>query len=252
MEIGAKIVRVESCPSTNNLAKDLAQSGESEGTVVISEEQTQGKGTKGRSWFSARKKGLYLSVILSPPSPEVSLIPLAAGLAVSDAVFSTVGIRIGLKWPNDLVWEGKKLGGLLCESGYLGNRVNYVILGLGLNLSHEKDDFPEEIRQQAVSLKLIIREDADEKALLENLWQALNRWYGLFLQGKREKIISAFQERSALPLGSKVTLIVNGEEISGIYKGINHQGGLVLERGGEERTFFSAEIKTVKESQKEG
>ncbi|MGD8537049.1 MAG: biotin--[acetyl-CoA-carboxylase] ligase [Candidatus Aminicenantes bacterium] len=252
MDIGAKIVRVESCQSTNDLAKDLAQSGEAEGTVVISEEQTQGKGTKGRSWFSARKKGLYLSVILNPPSPEISLLPLVAGLAVSDAVFSTVGIRIGLKWPNDLVWEGKKLGGLLCESGYLGNRVNYVILGLGLNLSHEKDDFPEEIRQQAVSLKLITKEDTDEKALLENLWQALNRWYGLFLQGKREKIINAFQERSAFPLGSEVTLALDGEEISGIYKGINSQGGLVLEREGVEKTFFSAEIKTVKESQKEG
>jgi BirA family biotin operon repressor/biotin-[acetyl-CoA-carboxylase] ligase len=139
MEIGAKIVRVESCPSTNDLAKELALSGEKEGTVVISEEQTQGKGTKGRSWFSARRKGLYLSVILTPPSPKISLLPLVAGLAVSDAVFSTVGIRTSLKWPNDLVWEGKKLGGLLCESGYLGNRVNYVILGLGLNVSHGKD-----------------------------------------------------------------------------------------------------------------
>jgi BirA family biotin operon repressor/biotin-[acetyl-CoA-carboxylase] ligase len=251
MEIGAKIVRVESCPSTNDLAKDLALSGETEGTVVISEEQTQGKGTKGRSWFSARRKGLYLSVILTPPSPEISLLPLVAGLAVSDAIFSSVGIRIGLKWPNDLVWEGKKLGGLLCESGYLGNRVNYVILGLGLNVSHGKDDFPEEIRQQAVSLKLITKEEPDEKALLENLWQALNHWYGQFLQGKKEGIISAFQERSALPLGSEVTLTLDGEEISGIYKGINSQGGLVLERGGEERAFFSAEIKAVKDSQKE-
>jgi BirA family biotin operon repressor/biotin-[acetyl-CoA-carboxylase] ligase len=251
MEIGAKIVRVKSCPSTNDLAKGLALSGEEEGTVVISEEQTEGKGTKGRSWFSARKKGLYLSVILTPPSPEISLLPLVAGLAASDAVFSTGGIRIGLRWPNDLVWEGKKLGGLLCESGYLGNRINYVILGIGLNLSHGKDDFPEEIRRQAVSLKLITKKDTDEKALLDNLWGALNSWYGQFLQGKREEIISAFEERSALPLGSEVTLVLDEKEISGIYKGINPRGGLVLERSGEERAFFSAEIKTVKDSQKE-
>ncbi|MGD2246510.1 MAG: biotin--[acetyl-CoA-carboxylase] ligase [Candidatus Aminicenantes bacterium] len=252
MEIGAKIVRVKSCPSTNDLAKEMALSGEKEGTVVISEEQTHGKGTKGRSWFSARGKGLYLSVILTPPSPEISLLPLVTGLAVSDSVFSTVGTRIGLKWPNDLVWKGKKLGGLLCESGYLGNRVNYVILGIGLNVSHGKDDFPQEIRAQAVSLKLITNKDTDEKTLLENLWQALNLWYGQFLQGKGERIISAFQERSVLPLGSEVTLEVNGKVVSGIYRGINPQGGLVLEREGEARAFFSAEIKDIKDSQKEG
>jgi BirA family biotin operon repressor/biotin-[acetyl-CoA-carboxylase] ligase len=251
MDIGAKIVRVKSCPSTNDLAKELALSGEKEGTVVISEEQTQGKGTKGRSWFSARGKGLYLSVILRPPSPDVSLLPLVAGLAVSDAIFSSVGIRIGLKWPNDLVWEGKKLGGLLSESGYLGNRVNYVILGVGLNVSHGKDDFPEEIHPHAVSLKLITREDTDEKTLLKDLWQAMNHWYGQFVQGEKEGIINAFQEKSAMPLGSEVTLVVDEEEISGVYKGINSQGGLVLERGGKEKAFFSAEIKTAKDSQKE-
>jgi len=252
MEIGAKIVRVTRCPSTNDLAKDLALSGEEEGTVIISEEQTQGKGTKGRSWFSARSKGLYLSIILTPPSPEISLLPLVAGLAVSDAVFSSADIRIGLKWPNDLVWQGKKLGGLLCESGYLGNRVNYVILGLGLNVNHRKDDFPEEIRQQAVSLKLITEKDTDRNTLLESLWQALNHWYGQFLQGKVEEIISAFEERSVLPLGSEVTLALDGEEISGIYKGIDSKGGLILERSGEERAFFSAEIEAVKDNRKEG
>ncbi len=114
-----------------------------------------------------------------------------------------------------------------------------------------KDDFPEEIRPHAVSLKLITKEETDEKALLENLWQALNHWYRQFLQGKREGIISAFQEKSVLPLGSEITLALDGEEISGIYKGINPQGGLVLEREGEERAFFSAEIKAVKDSQKE-
>lgn len=251
MEIGAKIVRVKSCPSTNDLAKDLALSGESEGTVVISEEQTQGKGTKGRSWFSARGKGLYLSVILRPPHPDISLLPLVAGCAVSDALFSSTGERISLKWPNDLVWEGKKLGGLLCESGYLGNRINYAILGIGLNISHGKDDFPEDIRQHAVSLKLITEEAPDENILLENIWQALNRWYGQFLQGKREKILRAFQEKSVLPLGKKITLILDRKEISGIYRGINPQGGLLLERGGKEKAFFSAEIKAVQESEKE-
>ena len=251
MEIGAKIVQVKSCLSTNDLAKDLALSGEKEGTIVISEEQTRGKGTKGRSWYSTRKKGLYLSVILYPPLPDISLLPLVAGLAVSDAVFSSLDIRISLKWPNDLVWKGKKLGGILCESGYSGNRVNYAVLGIGLNLSHRENDFPEEIRDQAVSLKLISEEEPDEKILLGNFRQALSHWYGQFLQGKGDRIIVAFQEKSVLSPGKKVTLDTDRGEISGIYRGINPQGGLILESGEEETTYFSAEIKAVKDNKKE-
>ncbi len=252
MEIGAKIVRVKSCLSTNDMAKDLALSGETEGTVVISEEQTQGKGTKGRSWYSARKKGLYLSVVLTPPHPDISLIPLVGGLAVSDAVFSSFGIRVSLKWPNDLVWKGKKLGGILCEGAFSGNRVNYVVLGIGLNLSHARDDFPEEIRDQAVSLKLITEEKPDEKVLLGNLLQALSYWYKQFVLGKGDRIRRAYQETSVLSPGIKVILDTNRAEISGIYRGISPQGGLVVESEGKKTTYFSAEIKAVKDTPQEG
>ena len=246
MEIGEKIIRVNSCASTNTLAKDLALSGEKHGTVVISEEQTQGKGTKGRSWYSARNKGLYLSVILYPPRPDISLLPLVTGLSVSDAVFSSLDVKVNLKWPNDLVWKGKKLGGILCESGYLGNRVNYAILGMGLNVNHERGDFPEEIRQQAVSLKLITKEDIDEEQLLGNLWQTLNHWYGQFLLERQEGIVNAFQEKSVMELGREVTVDMDGEKVSGIYRGINPQGGLILECEGEKKILFSAEVTTVK------
>ncbi len=252
MKIGEKIIRVKSCPSTNALAKDLALSGEKEGTVVISDEQTQGKGTKGRSWYSARKKGLYLSVVLYPSRPDISLLSLVSGLAASDAVLSSCGLQVSLKWPNDLVWKGKKLGGILCESGYLGNRVNYAILGMGLNLNHEQGDFPEEIRQQAISLKLITEEEVEEGQLLVNLWQALNHWYGQFLLGRREGIVKAFQKRSVLEVGREMTVDMDGEMVSGIYRGITLQGGLILESEGEKKILFSAEVTTTEWLTEEG
>jgi BirA family biotin operon repressor/biotin-[acetyl-CoA-carboxylase] ligase len=252
MKIGEKIIRIKSCPSTNALAKDLALSGEKEGSVIISEEQTQGKGTKGRSWYSVRKKGLYLSVILYPSRPDISLLSLVTGLAASDAILFSLDIKISLKWPNDLVWEGKKVGGILCESGYLGNRVNYAILGMGLNINHERGDFPEEIRQQAVSLKLITEKDIDEERLLGNLWQTLNHWYGQFLLKRREGIVNAFQKKSVLALGREVTVDMDGEKISGIYRGINPQGGLILESEGEKKILFSAEVMTKKGGTEEG
>lgn len=251
MKIGAKILRVKSCSSTNDLAKELAISGEKEGTAVISDEQTKGRGMKGRSWYSAPKKGLYLSVILRPTHSNISLLPLVAGLAVIDAVFDSVGIRVGLKWPNDLIWGKKKLGGILCEGGFLGNRVNYVILGIGLNMNFGRDDFPEEIRHQATSLKLITKEDMDENIILRNLWLALNHWYGQFLLGECKKIVSYFKENLILPLGKEMIVLTERGEVSGIYRGIDSQGGLILESRGERRTFFSAEIKTIRNNKKE-
>ena len=252
MDIGAKIFRVKSCPSTNDLAKELALSGEEEGTVVISDEQTRGKGMKGRKWYSARKKGIYLSVILRPPHSNISLLPLVAGLAVADAVFDSTGLRIKLRWPNDLIWGKKKLGGILCESGFSGDRINYAILGIGLNMNHGRGDFPEEIRHQATSLKLIAKEDMDENIMLNNLWPALNRWYGRFLQNEKDKIVSHFQENSILPRGKEITLITESGEVSGIYRGIHSQGSLILESRGKRKSFFSAEIKTMKNRKKEG
>ena len=117
MRIGVKIHRIKSCPSTNDAAKELAMAGGKEGTVIISEEQTRGKGTRGRNWYSARKKGIYLSVILHPSRPNISLLPLMAGLAVNEAIFSTLDIRTKLKWPNDLLLDNRKFCGILTETG---------------------------------------------------------------------------------------------------------------------------------------
>ena len=247
MRIGVIIHRIKSCPSTNDAAKELAMAGGKEGTVIISEEQTRGKGTRGRSWYSARKKGLYLSVILHPSRPNISLLPLMAGLAVNDAIFNTLDIRTKLKWPNDIIWGKEKLGGILCESGFLGNRINFVILGIGLNVDHGKDDFPDEIRHQATSLTLITKKKVSEDLLLQNLWRALNYWYSLFIDGEGRAIVRVFQQNSVLSLEEETTLITEKGEMTGIYKGIDPQGGLILESQGEKRIFFSAEIKTTKD-----
>ncbi len=245
MEIGARIHRVKSCTSTNDLAKELALSGEEEGTVVISDEQTKGRGTKGRSWHSAPKKGLYLSSILYPPQPQISLIPLVAGLAANDAIFESAGIRIKLKWPNDLIWEKKKLGGILCESGFLGNKASYVIVGIGINLSHRREDFPEEIRSLATSLELILKKHIDREEFLQKLLKALNNWYRLFRERRNEEIVLSFQAQSLLPLGKEIKLVTETEEVLGIYAGIDSDGGLILEREGKRMTFFSGEVRVI-------
>jgi len=214
---------------------------------VIADEQTSGRGMKGRTWYSAEKKGFYISCILRPDKPNISLLPLLAGLAVREAIFEEFGLQVKLKWPNDLVWEKRKLGGILCESGFFGSKAHYSILGIGLNISHGSEDFPEEIRVSATSLKLITQRDIDEQALLGRLWEALNRWYGLFYHGQTGRIVSAFQEYSAIPLGKELTLVIQEGDISGVYRGISSRGGLILEVNRKKRSFFAAEIKDIKE-----
>jgi len=245
MNIGAIIHRIDSCSSTNDVARELAQKGVKQGTVVISKEQTKGRGTKGRTWFSAKNRGLYTSIVLRPKKLNISVIPLMAGLAVKDSLSKTSKIQVGLCWPNDLVWQGNKLGGILCESAFLGSKLNYVILGIGLNISHGKYDFPEKIRTTATSLKLITENPVDIDILLKILWKTLNYWYQVFCQGQTSKIIRAFEKNSVFAPGERLKLITEDGEVEGIYRGINSFGGLILEEGGRKTSFFSAEIKAV-------
>ncbi|MFP4081229.1 MAG: biotin--[acetyl-CoA-carboxylase] ligase [Candidatus Aminicenantes bacterium] len=245
MEIGKKIRWVRSCLSTNDLAKKMARTGEEEGTVVVAEEQTEGRGTRGRKWYSPKNKGLYTSVILRPPTPSVSLLPVVGGLAVKDAVFHALGVRLCLKWPNDLIGEGRKVGGILCESGFLGNRLHYVIMGIGLNLSHEKKDFPPEIRGQAISLKLIKKEPIRMDEILPSLWTSLEHWYSLFLKGEEKKVIKAFQAGSVLPLHRRITVLTDQGIFRGVFQGIDTSGNLILEENGKKLKFFSAQIETI-------
>jgi BirA family biotin operon repressor/biotin-[acetyl-CoA-carboxylase] ligase len=245
MKIGTIIHKVESCSSTNNLAKKKAEEGAEEGTVIIAEEQTKGRGTKGRSWYSAKNKGLYASAVLYPKNPEISLIPLMAGLAVKEAINESLRISITLRWPNDLVWEEKKFGGILCESDFLGNRLNYIVLGIGLNLHHEREDFPEDIRPLATSLKIITKKEINEEGFLRSLWKALNHWYRIFHQDQGIEIAQSYERNSPLIPGQKLRLENERREFTGIYVGIDQRGGLILEEKGRRASYFSAQIKAI-------
>jgi len=252
MKIGQKIFRTESCASTNDAAQNMALQGEEEGTVVLCEEQTAGRGTKGRKWYSARGKGLYLSIILRPRQRDLSLLPLTAGLAVRDALIESVNVFIQLKWPNDLIYEQKKLGGILCEGSFMGNELSHVILGIGLNVSHRREDFPEEFRSQAVSLKLAIKREVNKEALLSKLWEMLDFWYRDFLKGEKRQIMKAYEEFSVFSLGERIEVETEKEHIKGEYKGIDLRGQLLVRTQEKQRSLLAAEVIQVRGRSKEG
>ncbi|MDH7513107.1 MAG: biotin--[acetyl-CoA-carboxylase] ligase [Clostridiales bacterium] len=242
MNIGAVIHWYETCASTNDEAKILARQGAREGTVVIADEQTGGKGTKGRAWFSPRSRGLYASVILRPPSGDVSLLPLVAGIAAAEAIRLSVGLEVELKWPNDVVWSGKKIGGILCESEFVGDKTQFVVLGIGLNINQSWKDFPAAIRKTAASLRMILKRRVDGERIEQSLCERLDWWYKKFVSGEKAEILRAFEAKLSFPIGKVVIVRTEKETLTGTLRGFSTGASMILEKDGEEILLSPAEI----------
>jgi len=247
MSVGAIIHRLESVSSTNDAARALALEGAAHGTVVLAKGQTCGRGTKGRTWHSPAGPGLYASFILRGPGgasvPFPHLIPLAAGLAASDAVRETGGVEARLKWPNDILQGGKKLGGILSEGVRGGAWGDFVVVGIGLNVSHEAGDFPEDLRASSTSVYLAGGRAATVDALFDALCRALDGWYNVLTRGDREAVIRTFESRTAIPPGTAVIVETAGGTFEAEYRGLDAEGRLVVARGGAGTIILDSVLK---------
>jgi BirA family biotin operon repressor/biotin-[acetyl-CoA-carboxylase] ligase len=247
MPIGAIVHRLESVPSTNDAARALALEGAAHGTAVLAKEQTRGRGTKGRAWHSPAGLGLYASIILRGPGggavPFPHIIPLAAGLAASDAVREASGVETRLKWPNDILHDGKKLGGVLSEavSGAAGG--GFAVVGIGLNVGHGQSDFPEELRASSTSIKLAGGRAVTVDAVWDALGRALDRWYNVLARGDKEAVIRTFERTAAFPPGAAVRVETAAETFEAKYRGLDAEGRLVVDRGGVGPVTLDAVVK---------
>jgi BirA family biotin operon repressor/biotin-[acetyl-CoA-carboxylase] ligase len=153
--VGA-LVLLDSVPSTNDAARDLAAEGAAAGTVVVAEHQTAGRGRMGRVWHSPRGLGLFVSVLFRPTAPadELTRWTLGAAVAACEACRREAGVAVEIEWPNDLVWRGRKLGGVLAEMRTAGRTPTHLIIGAGLNVGQAIADFPDELSSMATSLRL--------------------------------------------------------------------------------------------------
>ncbi|MBW3554338.1 MAG: biotin--[acetyl-CoA-carboxylase] ligase [Gemmatimonadetes bacterium] len=138
--------------STNDVARELAEGGAPAGTVVLADEQTSGRGRRGRRWTGEAGRSLLLSMVLRPASSLTAVVPLRIGLAAARAIEAEAGIPVGLKWPNDLVLAGRKVGGVLCEGAFEGGRPAFLIAGVGINVLQPEADWPPELRGIATSV----------------------------------------------------------------------------------------------------
>ena len=233
--------------STNTQAMESAAAGAPEGSVFLAEEQTAGRGRGGHTWHSARSLGIHCSVILRPPLPpsEVLILSLAAGLAVHDAVRQMDSrIEPDLKWPNDLLVEGKKFCGILAEMNAEATRVRYIVVGIGINVNQTQ--FPDDLQSTATSLRLATGTEWSRFELCAALLKSLNRVYQDLVHkaGARDSILRRFQEQSSTVRGRAVSVEENGG-FEGTTAGLDARGFLQVRTGTGVRTVLSGTVRLI-------
>jgi BirA family biotin operon repressor/biotin-[acetyl-CoA-carboxylase] ligase len=228
--IGRRIEYHEEVESTNTEALHLAQQGAEEGTVVIAEAQSAGRGRLTRSWESPPSMNLYLSVVLRPEIPAVSssLIPLMVGVAVADVISQYCSGKVRLKWPNDVLIEGKKICGILTEMRTKTDRVAFIIAGLGVNLNMQKLHFPRELRETATSLRIETAMDIDRVDFAVRLFETLGNWYRVFLNGGQEHIREHWLNYADI-IGKRIEVVFKNDTQRGTVTGLDENGALLLQ-----------------------
>jgi len=236
--MGSAIYLFDAVASTMATARELAREGQRHGAAILAEEQTAGRGRYGRGWSSPRRLGLYVSVILEKGQlpPAFTLLPLTAGVAVADAIKNVAARAVELKWPNDLLWEGAKLGGILAESY---GEPDTVVLGVGLNVFQCPYDFPPRVLYPATSLVIAGAESTDRNALAAAALNALDRWLERWLEAGPGPVVEAWRERN-VTLGRRIRIAGTG--VAGTAVDLTEEGALVVEDdAGGRRIIYSAD-----------
>jgi len=230
--------------STNTAAMGAAAEGAPEGTVLLAEEQTAGRGRGANSWQSPRSTGIYCSAVLRPglPPSEVLVLSLAAGLAVCAAIRQVDSrVMADLKWPNDVLIEGKKVCGILTEMNAEATRVRYVVVGIGINVNQAS--FPKEL--SATSLRLITGSEWSRVELVAALLKSLDREYRQLVEdpNARESILRRFADSSSWVQGKDVRIEENGSSFEGTTEGLDQRGFLLVRTPRGLQTVLSGTVR---------
>ncbi len=230
--------------STNDRAKLLATQGYPEGTVVVAEMQRAGRGRRGRTWYSPANRGIYVSIILRPalPSHQISRIPLVTAVAVAETLNSELDLQALIKWPNDILIGGKKIAGILAEAATDMDSIEYVVVGIGLNISNDINEFPADLRMPATSVQAEQGRLASRTDILRALLYNMEIRYEQLLRGDFKETLAKARTLSML-LGQEVRLESKGDYIIGEAIEINSDGFLLVrDKQGTIRTVMSGEV----------
>ena len=193
--IGSEIHEYDCLASTNDKAKELAHSGCANGTVIVACQQTAGRGQGQHTWYSRSDAGMYFSVVIRPQRSDIEIqyYSLMTGVALNSALRGMTGVESLIKWPNDILVNGRKLAGILCEAGWQDGAVEYVVLGIGINISHGAADFPDDLVSSATSLAQEHSRTLDKQELLSGILKQLDIWYKMTSEYGFEAIITLYE-----------------------------------------------------------
>ncbi|MCA0985754.1 biotin--[acetyl-CoA-carboxylase] ligase [Guptibacillus algicola] len=241
--IGSEIHAYPSVETTQFIAHNLAHEGIQDGAIVVADEQTAGKGRLGRSWHSPKGSGIWTSIILRPklPPQRAPQFTLIAAVSVVQAIRKQTGLEAEIKWPNDILINGKKIVGILTELQAEADQIKSVIIGMGINVNAAKEDFPSDLTT-ATSLKIESGEDVNRAALLASILNELEVLYTEYMENGF-RMIKLLWESYAISLGRKIKARTLNGVIEGLAKGITEEGVLLLESDdGEVHHIYSADI----------
>ena len=239
--LGKNIEHYTWTESTNDNAWELIEEGAVEGTVVITDKQTAGKGRAGRDWVTTPGKSLTASLILNPSvnSRLSGWFPLLTGVAVVDALFE-LGLESKLKWPNDIMVSNRKLGGILCESRIQGKILEWVVIGIGLNINDLENELPKEL--QATSFFMEKSSSTQRELVLANILNHLEPIYNSLKESEDSTHLTAMWTDHSNHLHKKVKFEAENESLSGEFMGINADGAAIIITNGIEKIYASGDI----------
>lgn len=222
---GRRMIYFDSLSSTMDMATNLALKGAKEGTAVLAETQTKGRGRLGRVWHSPKYKGLYFSLILRPKISldKASIITLLAGVSICEAVKEILGLGLQIKWPNDILMHNKKLGGILTEIKAEVDEVNFIIIGVGLNINNDSKT----LISGSTSLKECKSEQVSRLAILQEVFYRLEVNYHILEKNGPKAIIEKWRQ-FAITLGRRVKVYSHKEHLEGEAFDIDSDGGLLI------------------------
>jgi BirA family transcriptional regulator, biotin operon repressor / biotin---[acetyl-CoA-carboxylase] ligase len=245
--LASRIFWYSEVTSTNDVAVHLAESGAEEGVLVLADGQTAGRGRRGRDWASPPAAGIYATVVLRPPRVVVPLMTIAAGVALADGIESATGLRVWLKWPNDIVIGDsrsaahRKIGGILAEAGTARDGGGWVVLGFGINVL--PGAYPPEVDARATSLEAELGKPVDRSSVLVECLAGLSGRYAQLRDSQASNVLDAWRRRAGSTLGRRVEWHRDGRTHLGLARDIDDSGALLVQTEGGLERVISGEVR---------
>ena len=227
---GCQVRYFDTLDSTNTCAKRLAEEGAPNGTLVIADQQTAGRGRRGRQWETPKGTAIAMTLLLRPDlRPEKAcMLTLVMGMAVTRALNELFHLGCQIKWPNDVVWNGKKICGILTEMSTEINMINYLVIGSGINANIR--EFPEELKDKAASLCMAVGHEVNRAQVIQYCMRYLEEYYDIFRKSGDMSLLMEEYNRMLVSVGSQVCVLEPSGEYRGISEGINQSGELLVRR----------------------